>query len=264
MKRVLLLLLLVAVTLTGVAIAEDAPTDHFEKGMEALRQGRYQEAINRLEAYADRAPPHPDVSFNRGLAYIMRVRNGDEKPGDLGRAAAAFEETLLLRPDDPDARETLRRVHGEVARRRAGKGLDSLLAKPTLDRVVLGLASERSWGIAAIVSAFLLAIGIVLRQRREGPVQLAGTLLLPASSIALLALLPLWLGARDLRLNSRPAVVVVREAREVDPTGKPTGREAIPEAAKVELGERKGRLVHFRYGAREGWIPLNTVRMLRR
>mgnify|MGYP000038248236 CR=1 FL=1 len=54
------------------------------------RLGRYQAAIDQFEAHADRAPSHPDASFNRGFAYLMRIRNGAEKPGDLGRAAAAF------------------------------------------------------------------------------------------------------------------------------------------------------------------------------
>jgi tetratricopeptide (TPR) repeat protein len=249
--------------LLAAVAGADGEIDHFEEGTEALRQGRYQDAIEQLEAYADRSPPHPDASFNRGLAYLMRVRNDDEKPGDLGRAAAAFEETLALDPDDAEARDALSKVTGEVARRRAERGLDSLIAKPTLDRVVIGLASERTWGIAAIVSAMLLAVGLALRQQRPGPLQLAGTLLLPASGVALLILLPLYLGARDLRLNTRTAVVVVKEARVVDPTGKAMGGEAIPEAAKLEIGERKGRYVHFRYGSREGWVPASTLRIIR-
>jgi hypothetical protein len=249
---------------TSGAFAQDEPEhDYFEEGTEALRQGRYGEAIDRLEAHADRAPPHPDVSFNRGLAYIMRIRNRDEKPGDLGRAAAEFEETLALHPGDDEARDALGRVHGEVARRRARKGQDSLLSKPTLDRVVINLASERGWGIGAIVCALLLALSMVLRQRPPGTLHLAGTLMLPASLIALMALLPLYVGARDLRLYSRAAVVVVKEARVVDETGKALGGEAIPEAAKLEIGDRKGRFIHFRYGSREGWVPLSTLRVLR-
>lgn len=244
------------------ARAEDDP-DPFQTGTEALRQGHYQDAIDRLEAFADGSLPHPDASFNRGIAYIMRIRGGAEKPGDLGRAAAAFEETLALRPDDEEARNALGRVHGEVARRRARSGQNSLLSKPTLDRVVINLASERGWGIAAIVSSLLLALGMTLRQARPGPVQLAGTLLIPASAIALLALLPLYLGARDLRLHSRAAVVVVKEARVMDATGKAMGGDPIPEAAKLEIGERKGRYIHFRYGSREGWVLISTLRMLR-
>lgn len=247
----------------GAARADDKPVDHFEEGTEALRQGRYQDAIDRLEAYADRAPSHPDASYNRGLAYVMRVRNGDEKPGDLGRAAAAFEEVLAMRPGDDEARDALGRVHGEVARRLAQKGRDSLIARPTLDRVVIHLASERTWGIAAIVAAACLALALLLRQRPHGAIHLAGTLLLPASGVALLALLPLYLGARDLRLNTRVGVVVVREAYLTDETGKAVGGDAIPEAARLEIGEQNGRFVHIRYGSTVGWVPLSTLRILR-
>ncbi len=255
--------LLASAVATASHAGEEPTVELFEVGTEALRQGRYQEAIDRLEAFADRAPSHPDASYNRGLAYLMRVRNGDEKPGDLGRAAAAFEEASTMRPGDESAREALRRVHGEVARRRSRQGEDSLLARPTLDRIVVGLASERSWGYAAIVSAALLALGMVLRQRREGPLHLAGTLLLPASAALVLAFVPLYLAARELRLTTESAVVVVREAHFTDEGGKALGGEAIPEAARIEVGERKGPLVFVRYGSSEGWVQQSAIRMLR-
>ncbi len=253
-------------TVVLVAFAATAHADEpnlFDAAAAALSEGRYQDAIDQLEAYADRAPVHPDASFNRGIAYVMRVRNGAGKPGDLGRAAAAFEETIALRPDDEQARDALQRVHGEVARQRSKSGKDSLLAKPTLDRVVVNLASERTWGLAAIVSALLLAVGMVLRQKREGAIHLAGTLLIPASVVGLLVLLPLYLGARDLRLTTRTAVVVVREANLTDETGKVTGGDAIPEAARLEVSEQRGRLIRVRYGSIIGWLPLNTVQIIR-
>jgi tetratricopeptide (TPR) repeat protein len=118
--------------------------DHFRVGTDALSEGKFDAAIDHFEAYADRSPSHPDASYNRGLAYLLRVRANAERAGDLGRAAAAFAETLAMRPGDDDAEHALELVHGEVARRRARRGVDSVLARPTLDRVVVGLASERS------------------------------------------------------------------------------------------------------------------------
>jgi hypothetical protein len=254
-------LVVVAMLLCGsVALAE--PTDHFETGADALADGRYEDAIAQLEAHADRMPAHPDVSFNRGLAYLTRVRNGAEHAGDLGRAAAAFEEALAMRPDDADAQHALSLVHGEVARRRARRGIDAVLARPSLDRVIVNLASERTWGIAAVFSSLMLALGLVLR-RREGSAHLAGILMTPAFAVALLALVPLYVGARHLRLDRTAGVVVVREAYMTDSGGARQAGDAIPEAAKLELGERNGRLIHARYGTREGWIPSDSVRALR-
>ena len=62
--------------------------------------GEFGKAIDDLEHLADRGFVHPDASYDRGVAYVMRVRGGAERPGDLGRAAAGFEEALLLRPHD--------------------------------------------------------------------------------------------------------------------------------------------------------------------
>ncbi len=243
---------------------EEAQSDHFRMGTDALSLGTFDDAIEHFEAFADREPSHPDASFNRGLAYLMRVQAEAERPGDLGRAAAAFEETLALRPDDAEAAHALDLVRGEVARRRSRRGKDAVLARATLDRVIVTLASERSWAFAAIVAAFLLSLGLVLRSRPTGSANLAGTLLVPACTIAVLVFLPLYLSARHLRLTRQPAVLVVREAHLSDESGQAKGVDPIPEAALLEVGERNGRLLQVRYGSSEGWIPAAAVRLLRR
>jgi hypothetical protein len=248
-------------TVAGVA-AEGDPPDYFDKGTQALAEGRFQEAITQLEARADRMPPHPDASFNRGLAYLSRVRNDAEKPGDLGRAAAAFEEALSMRPGDPAAAKALSLVDAEVARRRARRGKDAVIARPTLDRVVVRLASEKTWAIAAILASLILAIGMVLR-RRQGSLHLAGVVMTPLGAVLILVFVPLFVGARHLRLETQTGVLVVREAFLSDDQGKRQGGKAIPEAARLEVSERKGRLLHVRYGAAEGWLPADTVRVLR-
>jgi hypothetical protein len=254
---------LLALSLILVAPAARAEEDHFKAGSDALAAGKFDEAIDHFEAHADREPSHPDVSYNRGLAYVMRVRGGAERPGDLGRAAAAFEESLLMRPGDDEAQHALELVQGEVARRRARRGEDSVLARPSLDRVVVRLASERTWGIIAIMSAFFLACAVLLRRKPPGPVHLAGTLLLPASLLVLVLVLPLYHGARYLRLNKQSGVLVVREAHLSDESGVSKGGAPLPEAALLEVGERSGRLVHVRYGSLEGWVPAGAVRILR-
>jgi hypothetical protein len=154
-------------------------------------------------------------------------------------------------------------VRGEVARRRARRGRDEVLARPTLDRVIIALASERAWGIGAVFASLLLALALALRRRPDGPIHLAGTLLTPASALAILVLVPLYVGARQLRIESRPGVLVVREAHLSDDAGVARQSDVIPEAAMLEVGERRGRLVHVRYGALEGWVSAPAVRVLR-
>jgi hypothetical protein len=143
---------------------EEAPEFLFKKGALALRDGSVNEAVEVFEALADRGFVHPDASFDRSLSYLARVRAGLERPGDLGRAAAALEETLLLRPDDREAEAALDLVRAEVARRRArSSSAADVESRPTLERAMLGIASEWTWSILAAVASFLLAVGLVLR-----------------------------------------------------------------------------------------------------
>src|SRR5206468_2291112 len=121
----------VALSAPAAARAEgDAPEKLFEKGAEALKHGEYAAAIDTFEALADQGFVHPDASYDRGLAYVMRYRAHADRAGDLGRAAAAFEETLLLRPGDADADAALDLVRAEVTRKRARRTKDAVDARP--------------------------------------------------------------------------------------------------------------------------------------
>jgi tetratricopeptide (TPR) repeat protein len=256
--------LAVALLWPAGARAEGGPEVLFQEGSAALARGEYAAAIDTFEALADRGFVHPDASFNRGMAYATRVRHGAERPGDLGRAAAAFEEALRLRPDDEQAERALDVVRAEITRRRARRAKDAVDVRPTLDRVVVGLLSERSWGFAAIAASVLLAVGIALRRRPAGPSHIAGSVLAPAALAALLLLAPITYAARHLRLTKHAGVIVVPEALLSDERGHALGQTSIPEGAAVEVGRREGGIVEVRWGANEGWIPASSVRLLAR
>lgn len=241
---------------------EPAPPDAFDRGVAALASAHYDQAIAEFESLADRAPPHPDASCNRGLAYAGRVKSGAEHPGDLGRAAAAFEEALVLRPDDAEARHALELVRAEVARRRARSGQGVERATPSLDRALVGLATPRTWSLAAIVAGWVLALGLLLR-RRSGSAHLAGTLIVPTCAAALAALVPIALWSDHLDRNRRPGVLVVREASLTSEDGSRLAGDPIVEGALLELGEVQHDRVRVRYGAREGWIPIEAAQALR-
>ena len=241
-----------------------SPDALFQQATAALGKGEYSAAIDLFEALADTGFAHPDASYNRGLAYVMRVRARADRPGDLGQAAAAFEEALLMRPADAEAERGLDLVRAEVTRRRSRRAKDAVDVRPTLDRLVVGLASEQTWGIAAVVASVLFAVGLALRRRPSGPVHVAGSVLAPTAAVALLALIPLAYKARDLRLQTRPGVIVAPEIYLTDETGRALGGDPIPEAASVETAARQGSLLHVRWGAREGWVPAASVRLLAR
>ncbi len=248
------------------ARADEGPNEIFATASKALARGEYAVAIDNFEALADQGFVHPDASYDRGLAYVMRYRAKADRPGDLGRAAAAFEETLLLRPGDKDADAALDLVRAEVTKRRARRSRDALNVmgtRPTLDRVLVGLADEQTWGLGAVAASVLLALGLVLRAR-PGRAHVAGSVLAPIAGVALLILAPLSWGARALRLGTRPGVVIASDVHLVDDQNKPIPGvgDDVPEAASVEVGERRAALVHVRWGAVEGWIPAASVRLL--
>ncbi|AKT43538.1 hypothetical protein [Chondromyces crocatus] len=239
-----------------------APEALFAEGANALASGDYAAAIDLFEALADRGFVHPDASYDRGLAYALRARAKADRPGDLGRAAAAFEETLHLRPGDIEAERALDTVRAEITRRRSRRAKDAVDVRPTLDRVVVGLASEQTWGLAALLASVFLAVGIRLRRQPTGHAHVAGSVLTPAALVALLILTPLALFARHLRLDTRPGVIVVQEAYLTDASGRTLGRDPVPEGASVEVGRREGSLIEVRWGASEGWIPASSVRII--
>jgi hypothetical protein len=262
------------------AAADDAPESLFARGAAALRRGAMDEAVETFEALADRGFVHPDASFDRSLSYLSRVRAGVEHPGDLGRAAAGLEETLLLRPDDHDAETALELVRAEVARRRARSGSSAEVeSRPSLDRAVLGLASEWTWSILALLSSALLTVGLAFRAAslppdepeestagvaREGVMSLASAIAVPIGAICLVVFAALGAGARHLRLTTLEGVVVVPEAHLVSEKGVLTSAAPIPEAARVEVGEQRGALVHVRWGTVEGFTQSDAVRRLSR
>jgi hypothetical protein len=275
------------VSLGWIARADVAPEESveavFQRGVAALRDGAVNDAVDSFEALADRGFVHPDASFDRSLSYLGRIRSGIEKPGDLGRAAAALEETLLFRPDDKDAEAALELVRAEVARRRARNGSPAdVESRPTLERAMLGIASEWTWSILAALSSLLLTLGLVVRlwaisreearvragrppdASHEGMLHLASQIAIPIGGACLLVFAGLAAGSRHLRLTTREGVVVAPEAHLVTERGALASGGSIPEAARVEVGEVRGSLVHVRWGAVEGWTQSDAVRRLAR
>lgn len=245
----------------------DSDEELFVVGQQAIEAGRLREAIDVYESLADRGFTHPDASYNRGVAYVARVRAKDEKPGDLGRAAAAFEECLVRRPGDEGAERALDAVRNEVAKRLPvepnGKG-------PLIDQglsprdAVAGLFSEATWSFAALAGSLLLAAALAARSRAT-----SDRTKLIATSAGILALVVLGVAApfaaitRSIRRNTATAVVVTKEARWVKDDGTVLPDPPVPEAARVEILERRGVLLQVRWGKTQGLLRPLDLRIIR-
>jgi hypothetical protein len=242
----------------------------FARGLKALEQGAFQKAVDEFELLADRGFVHPDLSFNRGAAYVGRAGSSHARPGDLGKAAAAFSEVLALRGDDEVAEAALDRVRNEIARRRAREGAEPVAARPSIGRAVVGLVSEGTWCVLAALGSALLTIGLALRLfSRRSPTRLAGAVA-AALGVTLVALGGgLGVAADHLNHTSRPAVVVVSEARLLDENGVPVRQVdgvpehvAIPEGAGVYVLERRGSLTRVEWGTTRAWVNGSQIRSL--
>ncbi len=268
MKLVHFLLLLTLLSLSGPAhaSAELDAQGYFRKATAALEGGAWNEAIDNYELLADHGFHHPDASFNRALAYVHRAESSRAEPGDLGRAAAAFSETLLLRPDDNEAREGLRLVREEIGRRRARQGAEQVVVSPSLSRTAVGLLGETTWAILAALGSTMLSLGIAFRfwlahagaRLAGGVMTILGLFLFGVGASGAL-------GARHFRTTSDPAIVVASEARLLDETGKPRrvdGHTAIPEGEKVYVLEQGSVRAKVEWGTATGWVNRAQLQIL--
>jgi hypothetical protein len=269
MKAVVLSAMLATVTLAAVAHAE-SPEQAYAAARAALDKGAYNEAIDRLELLADEGVVSENASLARAAAYLSRADGKNAQPGDLGRAAAALNEALLLNPDDDRAGQALEAVQAEIARRKS-KQQESVVVRPRLGRAIAALLPEQAWAVLAGLCSLAVAVGVVLRRlASHALLRLSGT-------VAIGVGLPLGLGfgtgayaAEQFRVTSQPAVVVVPEARLTNENGRPlpykrgADTTTVPEGATVYVRERREGRCLVEWGSTDGWLSLSELRLLAR
>jgi hypothetical protein len=260
----------VAFALAGSAEAQDDSAAVFASAVASLNQGRPGDAIAELEALADRGVVDPVASYDRGLAYAMRVRIGAEEPGDLGRAAHGFEEARELSHDPrliDDATRALTVVRSEVARRRtrAGESVD-VDAGRSLARAVAHLLSEDTWAACAAAFSAALAAGLFVRRLSRAPrARTGGGIVAGVAAPLLVVAVAMTLASGRDRATLREAVVVSSEARPTNDRGIAVpGGARLPEGARVEIVDSRAAQTRVRFGATDVWLSTNALRELAR
>ena len=256
------LCVLVALGIASPAVASESNDALFDKATAALEKKKLAQAIQDFETLADQAPPHPDTAFNRGMAYVGRARSPSAATGDLGRAAAAFEEAYRLNPRDREAERALELVRAEVTRRRSKLDKEDIVVRPSLDRVIIRALPSAAWGGLSVALALVFAIGLYLRQRATGTLKVIGAVSAPIAFVLGLIVGPLTWLSDDLERTVRPAVVVAVETQLSDADGNPVEGPPIPEASLVEVEARQGDRYPVRWGSYAGWLPAEHVRPL--
>ena len=250
----------------SLAAAEPEPEleTRFATASVALEGGDFAKAIVELAALADRGHVHPELSFDRGLAYWMRARSPSAQSGDLGRAVAGFEEVTLLRPGDAETRELADFVRAEIRARRQRSDKDDPIVRVTLDRAVIRLASPLGWSLLAIVASLVLSLGLLLRRADELRKRVGGSIAVSLGLVSLSVLTPLAVAATWLEQHSRAAVVVAPEVALRGEDGTLVEAPVLPEGTLVEIGEQHDELVELRWGPYEGRVPWSSLRVLAR
>lgn len=253
-------LLLVSVLWCSTALAA-APEQLVAESGKLLRDSQAQEAIRRLEAAADDGIEHPDLSFNRGLAYMSRAGSAAARPGDWGQAAAAFSEALELRPGDVQAERALEESQLAVSRKRAqarAAGVTEPLG--LVEKAIYGLHPSLLFILAAIGS-LLACVGVVLRLSQKEMRRTAGVISWGLSALLLLPAVALAQARIVLFQGSHVAVVVAEQAHLLDETGrrlKPA--ESLAESTRVHVGPARHGLVPLVSFGEAKWIRLAQVR----
>jgi hypothetical protein len=238
-----------------------------QQALDATKRGAFDEAVDALELLSDSGVVHPDVSYMRAFVYVERARSRARRPGDLGRAAAALSESELLRPDD-DVERALVTLRSEISRLRAREGNAPVLQRPSLGRAVTGLLSENTWADAAALGSAVLTAGLVLYlavKRRSA--EIAGATSIVVGLVLGLIGASFALAARHYRMTSRPAVVVVPEARLLDESGRPLAVRSpnpsgVQEGALVYVHEQREGRARVEWGALDGWVDAAQLRVL--
>jgi hypothetical protein len=242
----------------------------YEQATQSLKKGAPTEAIQQFELLADRGIYHPDVSYDRAIAYLERARSPKAKPGDRGRAACALSESLVLRPEDEAAEALLAQVDRELSRERSRRGTPSLLARDRISRALVGLLSENTWAVTSLFFSALTTVGLWLRiTAKAHRSKLTGSIAIALGTLLGVLALTGLLFAVDERRHTQRGVVVAQDAQLLDITGAPLSRKQlsaqdriIPEGARVLVKGRTERLLFVEWGNTDAYVSPTDVQLL--
>ncbi len=231
----------------------------------ALIAGEPERAVDALERLADEGVVHPDVSFNRGLAYLRRAESPQAKPGDLGQAAAGFAESLALSPDDTEAGWGLEEARLRVARRNAHAQGQAVIDTEPLGERLLALVSTR-WAFAvAALGSLVLTFGLVVGRSQKSTLRLSASVSVLVGLLLLVPAVALAWAQHAQMLHGTPAIVVAERASLLDSSGRPLGKAtALPECQSVQVREFRGRLARIVTSGDDVWLLGSTLRIVPR
>lgn len=230
------------------------------KSGELLEAGKIEESLSLLEGAADRGLVHPDLSFNRGFAYLKRAESPAAAPGDLGQAIASFSEALKLRPSDPEATSGLERAQILLSQRtnleHTTGSLDDSIFRPLMAQVPpLPPAIVAGLGAALLCGAWLGRL-ITKEKPRTLAIGLVGLTLWLAGALV-------YAGRLYALSSQSDAIVISARAELRDEAGRTLrGTDGLPQGTRVRVKETRGRLSRIESGRGDLWVDAADLRRL--
>lgn len=110
------------------------PYDPFKKGLKALEQGKYDEAIRHLDKVTSIDPENDVAWFHKGRAWLNKGLTSNTKK-EYDEAISCFDRAISIDPDFVDAWYSKAKAHHEKgetseARRCWGKSFSDESKKP--------------------------------------------------------------------------------------------------------------------------------------
>lgn len=261
-------LALVCTSVSAAALDQESST-LLQSATAAINRDAPSEAIAALEQLADRGVQHPDVSFNRAIAYVKRARSSRAQPGDLGRAVAALEETLAQRASDVEANALLASVQTELSRARSKRGAQSLLVRPSLSHSIVTLLPENFWALTAMMTSLACTLGLITAWlARSARRRFVGKVVASIAGVTCLLAGFVLNAASRIRHEYRVAVVVVPEARLRNAAGMPLPASVtrdsagIPEGARVDVARVTDRFCAVNWGEVSAFVERGDLELL--
>jgi tetratricopeptide (TPR) repeat protein len=237
----------------SIARADDL-ADVFRRGNEAYSRGDFAGATSEHERLLELGVRDADVFYNLGTAYA--------RAGRQGRAIAAFERSLRLRPGDAEAIASLERSRAILASRRAEREGEAEVesGRPVGEAVFGGVSVDSLAVLLLVLVTALFALLAAFPFVRREDVRLAIGIATPLLGIAA-AVAGLGLAIRSGALDEGTPAIVVRERAPLreGPHDDAQERARGHEGERVWIVARDGEWVRVTAGARTGWLPSADV-----